>query len=72
MIKADFGNEMKFFSTKIFNNPQLTTFNKGDYQVLASVPEKAFLECLLLAPNHYAYMDLFYIMESVVVFALFA
>lgn len=39
-------------------------FKKGDYQVLASVPEQAFLECLLLAPNQYAYMDVFYIMEQ--------
>jgi hypothetical protein len=39
-------------------------FKRGDYDVLASVPEQAFLECLLLAPNQYAYMDLFYIMEQ--------
>jgi len=68
MIKADFDYEMKFFSTKIFKSPQLTTFNKGDYQVLASVPEQAFLECLLLAPSQYAYMDLFYIMEQLTTF----
>ena len=29
-----------------------------------SLPEQAFLECLLLAPNQYAYIDLFYIMEQ--------
>jgi hypothetical protein len=40
------------------------TFNKGDYKILISAPEQAFLECLLLAPNQYAYIDLFYIMEQ--------
>ena len=30
MIKADSEYELKFFSTKIFPRPQLTTFNKGD------------------------------------------
>lgn len=64
MTKADFGYEMKFFSTKTFLKPQLTTFNKNDCTILTSVPEQAFLECLLLAPNQYAYLDLFYIMEQ--------
>ena len=64
MIDTDFECELKFFSTKTFLNPQLTTFNKGDYKILTSVPEQAFLECLLLAPNQYAFIDLFYIMEQ--------
>jgi len=64
MIKIDFEYEMKFFSTKIFKKPQLVTVKYSDYQVLASVPEQAFLECLLLAPNQYTYLDIFYIMEQ--------
>lgn len=68
MKNPDFEYELKFFSTKNFKTPQLAQFNKGDYQVLASVPEQAFLECLLLAPNQYAYMDLFYIMEQLTTF----
>jgi len=64
MKKYDFEYEFKFFSTKVFQNTQLTFVNKGDFKILMSVPEKAFLECLLLAPNQYAYIDLFYIMEQ--------
>lgn len=68
MTETDFEFELKFFSTKVFLNPQLTFVNKGDYKILTSVPEQAFLECLLLAPNHYNYMDLFYIMEQLTTF----
>lgn len=64
MTITDFGYEMKFFSTETFLKPQLTTFNKNDCTILTSVPEQAFLECLLLAPNQYAYLDLFFIMEQ--------
>ena len=32
--------------------------------LLISAPEQAFLECILLAPNQYSYMDLYYIMEQ--------
>lgn len=64
LINTDFEYELKFFSTKTFLKPQLTIFNKGDAKILTSVPEQAFLECLMLAPNQYAYIDLFYIMEQ--------
>ncbi len=64
MRNADFDHTLKFFSTKVFSKPQLTTFKKEGVEILASVPEQAFIECLLLAPNQYAYMDLFYIMEQ--------
>ena len=64
MKKTDFEYHLKFFSTKVFLNPQLTFVNNGDLKILTSVPEQAFLECLLLAPNQYNYLDLFYIMEQ--------
>jgi len=64
MTKTDFEYELNFFSTKVFLNPQLAFVNKGDDKILTSIPEQAFLECLLLAPNQYNYMDLFYIMEQ--------
>ncbi|NDP20382.1 MAG: hypothetical protein GZ091_04795 [Paludibacter sp.] len=64
LIDIDFEYELKFFSTKVVQNPQLTFVNNGSYKILVSVPEQAFLECLLLAPNQYDYMDLFYIMEQ--------
>ena len=64
MINTDFEYTLKFFSTKVFSKPQLTTLKKEGEEILASAPEQAFLECLLLAPSQYAYMDLFYIMEQ--------
>ena len=64
LINTDFEYELKFFSTKTFVTPQLTTFNKGNCEVLTSVPEQAFLECLMLAPGQYSYIDLYYIMEQ--------
>lgn len=56
--------QLKFFSTNTFATPQLTFHRQGDCEILMSVPEQAFLECLLLAPEQYAYMDLYYIMEQ--------
>ena len=64
MDDTDFEYELKFFSTKVFLDPQLSFINKEGYKILTSAPEQAFLECLLLAPTQYNYMDLFYIMEQ--------
>ncbi|MDX9748443.1 MAG: type IV toxin-antitoxin system AbiEi family antitoxin domain-containing protein [Paludibacter sp.] len=64
MKEIEFEYEFKFFSTKVFQNNQLTFINKGEFKILISVPEQAFLECLLLAPNQYTYIDLYYIMEQ--------
>ncbi len=64
MKSSDFDYSFKFFTTEIFSKPQLKLFNADYPHVLASVPEQAFLECLLLAPKLYSYMDLYYIMEQ--------
>jgi hypothetical protein len=64
MLEENFDRSLKFFSTETFSKPQLATFNPDYPHVQASVPEQAFLECLLLAPKQYSYMDLFYIMEQ--------
>ncbi len=64
MKNNDFDYDLKFFSTKVFRKTQLTFANKGSFKILMSEPEQAFLECLLLAPNQYAYIDLYYIMEQ--------
>lgn len=64
MKVADFEYELQIFSTAAFKNPQLTYVTVKDVTLLTSVPEQAFLECLLLAPIRYNYMDLFYIMEQ--------
>ncbi len=64
MLEGNFDHSMKFFSTEIFSKPQLNLFNAEYPHLQVSVPEQAFLECLLLAPKHYSYMDLYYIMEQ--------
>jgi hypothetical protein len=64
MKKNNFDRIMKFFSTETFIKPQLSTFKVEDMELWVSSPEQAFLECLLLSPKQYAFMDLFYIMEQ--------
>lgn len=64
MKEGEFDYTMMFFSTETFSRQQLTQFNSDYPHLHASVPEQAFLECLLLAPKQYTYMDLYYIMEQ--------
>ena len=63
--KSDlFDMTIKFFTTSAFGLIQEQTIKQNNYTVQASTPELAFMECLLLAPNQYSYMDLYYIMEQ--------
>lgn len=55
---------IKTFSTETFRKTEQTEQTVEGVTVLVSVPEQAFLECLLLAESHYSYMDLYYIMEQ--------
>lgn len=55
---------IKPFSTDTFTNPFVEEIDHNGEKLLAASPEMAFLECLLLAPNQYNFMDLFYIMEQ--------
>lgn len=64
MKKDYFEYNLEFFSTKAFQETKFTAVTKHEFEISASVPEQAFLECLLLAPVRYDYMDLFYIMEQ--------
>lgn len=64
MLDEKFDRSLKFFSTETFSAPELTQYSPEYSHLQVSVPEQAFLECLLLAPKQYAYMDLFYIMEQ--------
>lgn len=59
-----FDREFTFFSTEVFARAQITTISYLDWRLLISSPEQAFMECLLLTPRLYDYMDLFYIMEQ--------
>lgn len=63
-----FDHSLNFFSTRTFSKPQFTLFSSDYPHLRASVPEQAFLECLLLVPRQYNYMDLYYIMEQLTTF----
>jgi len=52
------------FHTSIFKNPATQSLDRNGYSIIISSPEQAFLECLHLVPDHYNYMDLYYIMEQ--------
>lgn len=62
--KIELDYSLRFFSTETFSIPQLVSFNAKYPHLQASSPEQAFLECLLLSPKQYSYMDLYYIMEQ--------
>jgi hypothetical protein len=65
---TEFDKTVKFFSTETFEKQYLTTVKVEGVDLLVSLPEQAFFECLLLAPQQYALMDLFYIMEQLTAF----
>ena len=52
------------FHTGIFKEPLTQPYKGNHYTLKISSPEQAFLECLYLVPDHYNYMDLYYIMEQ--------
>lgn len=63
--KSDlFDMTFEFFTTSAFSLIQEQTIKQNNYNIQASIPELAFMECLLLAPNRYSFMDLYYIMEQ--------
>lgn len=62
--KNEFESELHFFSTNTFKTPLFYLHKEREFQIPVSVPEQAFLECLLLAPMRYSYMDLYYLMEQ--------
>ena len=63
MSNDSFDKTIKPFSTKMIDTPQTSTIRIDGVDVLVSSPEQAFMECLLLTPEQYNYMDLYYIME---------
>ena len=63
--KSDlFDMTFEFFTTSAFSLIQEQTIKQNNYNIQASIPELAFMECLLFAPNRYSFMDLYYIMEQ--------
>ncbi len=59
-----FDRSIKPFETNMFVKTYANMVSVGGIDILTSSPEQAFMECLLLSPERYNYMDLFYIMEQ--------
>lgn len=64
MFGDSFDRTIKYFRTKTFSDVQTDKVQIEGLNLLVSSPEQAFMECLLLAPTQYSYMDLYYIMEQ--------
>ena len=64
MRSDTFDRTIKTFTTETFLIPQVTIIQKDELSLLISTPEQAFMECLLLAPQQYSYIDLYYMMEQ--------
>jgi hypothetical protein len=63
--KQDFGVDiLKVSSENFADNVGITTIKQNGFEILLSSPERAFLECLNLAPKYYNLIDLYYIMEQ--------
>ena len=61
-MNADyFDRTIKPFETNMFTTIQTSTVKVEGVNLLVSSPEQAFMECMLLAPDRYGYMDLYYI-----------
>ncbi len=55
---------VKYFTTSIFGGDTgLEIYNMDDVELLISSPERAFMECLHLSPEHFSLLDTFYVME---------
>ncbi len=64
MLGDSFERTIRHFGTKTFSKVQTSKVQVEGLNLLVSSPEQAFMECLLLAPIQYNYMDLYYIMEQ--------
>ena len=64
MSYNNFDMDIKPFSTKMIDTPQTSKVQTDGVNLLASSPEQAFMECLLLASEQYNYTDLYHIMEQ--------
>ncbi len=64
MLNSEWDMTIKYFTTSIFKEDVgLEKYEYHGSQLLISGPERAFLECLHLAPSNYSLMDVYYVME---------
>lgn len=63
--KHDWGVDLLLVTSEYFDTETgITTMMQGAFEILGSTPERAFMECLNLAPKQYNLMDLYYVMEQ--------
>jgi hypothetical protein len=63
--KYDWGMDILKVSSESFDSQiGMTISLQGGFEVLLSSPERAFMECLSLAPKYYNLTDLYYVMEQ--------
>ena len=63
--KYDWGVDLLLVSSEYFESATGTApMMQGAFEILISTPERAFMECLNLAPRQYNLMDLYYVMEQ--------
>lgn len=62
--KDVFDYKFELFTANAFTDVVAEKIKVGETEVLVSSPELAFMECLSIAPQRYAYIDLYYIMEQ--------
>lgn len=65
LLNAQWDMTIRYFTTSVFGDDSLGVemTTEGGVRMPVSSPERAFMECLLLAPTDYSFMDSFYIME---------
>lgn len=68
MKEDKFDMTFRTFSTETFAYTEIITDETENGTLYVSSPELAFLECILLAPKQYDYIDLYYIMEQLTTF----
>lgn len=61
----DWGVDLLVVTSEYFDTDTgITSMMQGAFEILVSAPERAFIECLNLAPLQYNLMDLYYVMEQ--------
>lgn len=61
----DWGVDVRTFTSGAFAMDEgLSAITMGNFKVTVSSPERAFMECLYMAPRHYNLTDLYYVMEQ--------
>ena len=62
--KSEWDMTVKYFTSSVFGaETGLEPYDYNGAQLLISSPERAFMECLLLSPEHFSLMDSYYVME---------